>query len=67
LCVNRKRGLLLVKLLPAAGGHGVGIEGLSLPNSGKCRPGCCSANGDLGEPAIEQRVRLLAEAVRAST
>jgi DNA-binding transcriptional MocR family regulator len=55
-------------LLAAAARHGVGIEGLSLHSyTGECRPGLVVGYGYLAEPAIERGVRLLAEAVGATS
>lgn len=55
-------------LLAAAARHGVGIEGLSLHSyTGWCQPGLVLGHAYLAEPAIERGVRLLAEALGATT
>jgi len=55
-------------LLAAAARHGVGIEGLSLHSyTGECQPGLVVGYGYLAEPSIERGVRLLAEALGATS
>jgi GntR family transcriptional regulator / MocR family aminotransferase len=53
-------------LIKAAATHGVGVEGLSLHRfSPGGKPGLVLGHGNLSEPALEQGVRLLAQALDA--
>jgi GntR family transcriptional regulator / MocR family aminotransferase len=55
-------------LLSAAARHGVGIEGLSLHSyTGECQPGLVLGHAYLAEPAIERGIRLLADALGATS
>jgi GntR family transcriptional regulator / MocR family aminotransferase len=55
-------------LLAAAARHDVGIEGLSVHSyTGECPRGRVLGHGYLAEPAIERGVRLLAQALGATS